>query len=191
MKRVVTLLIVVPMYVLLTSNVLYSTRIKGNEVQEKALKEMQEWKFNYESTIWFIKQHEGFAGGKAYTCAAGYRTIGYGHVIKKGEYFPGGRISREDADILVRKDFDKALELCDMYTNLKGTKRLAIAHFIFAKGIGNFLRSTLRKKIEKGEPIEEEILKWCVYRKPDGTKVRSKYSYNIRLWELDMYYRDE
>ena len=29
----------------------------------------------FEQTIAFIKKHEGFAGGKAYYCAAGYKTI--------------------------------------------------------------------------------------------------------------------
>ena len=146
----------------------------------------REYSDNYELTIEFIKEHEGFNKGFAYTCLAGYRTIGHGHMIKKGEVFPN-RISAERADKLLRKDFDKAIELCEMYSDVTGSKKLAIAHFIFAKGIGNYLRSELKNCVDNEQPIEEEILKWCVYYKLDGTKIRSNYSYKIRVWELEMY----
>lgn len=187
MKRLIITTILVPVYIILSSNIIYPEHLKMSEQQESAYNEMREWRFNYEATILFIKQHEGFAGGKAYYCAAGYKTIGYGHVVKKNEHFNNDRISLADADKLVRKDFNKALEMAEQHTGLKGNKLLAVAHFIFAKGIGNFLKSTLRVKIANNEPVDQEFLKWCSYKKPSGEKVKSAYSLNIRKWEVEMF----
>jgi len=153
------------------------------------MEHLQTWEINYEQTIQYIKEHEGFNKGRAYRCAAGYTTIGHGHVVKKGEVFPS-RMTLEQANQLVRRDFDKALELVEMYTpELEGGQKLAIAHFVFAKGIGNYLRSTLKKKVENNEPIDDEIIKWCYYKNTKGENIRSEYSYKIRLWELEMYNR--
>ncbi len=148
-----------------------------------------EWNLYYEETIEVIKQHEGFANGKAYSCPAGYRTIGYGHIILPNESF-SAQISRTEADRLLRKDFEKALQSAKRISNLEGSRKLAIAHFIFAKGVGRYSRSTLRKLVEARMPIERELPKWSYYRKPSGKKVHSKWSHKNRLWELDMYYRD-
>ena len=143
----------------------------------------------YEEAIEFIKKHEGFAGGKAYYDAAGIKTIGYGHRIKKGESFPE-RITKKQAENLLRKDFDKAVRAAERETNVKGYKKIVVAHFIYAKGIGNFLKSNFRKKVLAGQPVDDELKKWCYYRNRDGVPVRSEYIYKIRLWEIEMYNRE-
>ncbi len=143
----------------------------------------------YEEAIEFIKNHEGFAGGKAYYDAAGIKTIGYGHVIKPGEHFPE-RITKKEAENLLRKDFDKAVRAAERETDVKGYKKIVIAHFIYAKGIGNFLKSNFRKKVLTGQPVDDELKKWCYYRNQDGVPVRSEYIYKIRLWEIEMYNRE-
>ena len=141
----------------------------------------------YEKTIAFIKKHEGFAGGKPYHCVAGYLTIGYGHVIKPHERFDG-RISRSQADLLLRKDFNKCIALAEKHSeNLSYNRLLAVAHFIYAKGIGRYLRSGLKKKIDNNEDPESEFLKWCKYHTPEGKVVNSKYSLKIRKWEISMF----
>jgi GH24 family phage-related lysozyme (muramidase) len=142
----------------------------------------------YEEAIAFIKEHEGFANGEIYYDAAGNRTIGYGHLIKAGEEFPE-KITKQEAENLLRKDFDKAIWHVENSTNLRGYKKIAMAHFIYARGVGNFLRSNLRKKIANKEPIEEELLRWVYYKSPDGELVESNYIKKIRLWEVDMYNR--
>ncbi len=143
----------------------------------------------YDEAIKFIKDHEGFAGGKAYFDAAGIKTIGYGHVIKKGEDFPE-RITQKQAENLLRKDFDKAVRAAERETDVKGYKKIVVAHFIYAKGIGNFLKSTFRKKVLNNKPVDEELKKWCYYRNSKGVPVRSEYIYKIRLWEIEMYNRE-
>ncbi len=142
----------------------------------------------YEEAIDFIKEHEGFANGEIYYDAAGNRTIGYGHLIKAGEEFPE-KITKAEAENLLRKDFDRAIWHVENSTNLKGYKKIAMAHFIYARGVGNFLRSNLRKKIANNEPIEDELLRWVYYRNPGGELVESSYIKKIRLWEVEMYNR--
>jgi GH24 family phage-related lysozyme (muramidase) len=186
MKKFTLTILLVALNFIIANNILYSTLFEGDTKQEQVREEIIDWNFNYEATIQYIKEHEGFNKGYAYYCAGGYKTIGYGHVIKTGEDFPS-QITADQADELLRKDFNNALELVEINTDLLGTKKLAIAHFVFAKGIGNYLRSGLKNCIDNDLPIEEEILKWCYYSKPDGKKIKSDYSYNIRLWELEMY----
>jgi lysozyme len=162
----------------------------SKEEDEKFLGEYQFQK-GYEEAIEQIKIHEGFANGKAYECVAGYKTIGYGHVVLPSDTFHSGTISRETADKLLRKDFDKAVRAVERETNLYGYKKIAIAHFVFAKGIGNFINSKLKELIEEGKPIDDELKKWCYYRNTRGEMVRSEWSYQIRLWEIEMYNRTD
>lgn len=142
-----------------------------------------------EETLSFIRYHEGFAGGKAYYCVAGFKTIGYGHVVKPGESIPD-RITRQEADRLLRRDFNKSIKSALEYSpHLTGCRLFAVAHFIFAKGPGNYQRSTLRKIVNNGGDPSEEFLRWCKYHKPDGHLVKSSYSRRIREWEVSMYNR--
>ncbi len=146
------------------------------------------WHKNYNETIEFIKQHEGFMPN-AYYCSAGYLTIGYGHVIKKGENF-SKPLTKAEADELLRKDFEIALKAVKRTTNLSGSKQLAMAHFVFSMGIGNFNRSTIKKDIKNNRPIDNSLLKWSYYTNKNGKKVKSEVAYRLREWELKMYNRD-
>lgn len=166
-------------------------RVISHVVPRKAIPHFDNPEFQslYEETISFIKYHEGFAGGKAYYCVAGYKTIGYGHVVKPGEDFPE-QISRREADRLLRRDFNRSIQSALKYSpHLTGCRLLAVAHFCFAKGPGNYERSTLRKLINSGQDPSEEFLRWCKYHKPDGRLVKSSYSRKIREWEVQMYNR--
>ncbi len=170
--------------------------ISVNEIKEAEIRDAEknyiskyQFEKGYEEAIEFIKTHEGFAGGKAYYDAAGIKTIGYGHVIAPGEKFPE-RITKKQAENLLRKDFDKAVKAAGRETNVKGYKKIVVAHFIYAKGIGNFLKSNFRKKVLAGKPVDNELKKWCYYRNSKGKPVRSQYIYNIRLWEIKMYNRE-
>lgn len=161
------------------------------EVRHAEINYISKYQFEkgYEEAIEFIKNHEGFAKGKAYYDAAGVKTIGYGHRIKTGEVFPE-RITQKEAENLLRKDFDKAVWYAEKDTDVKGYKKIVVAHFIYAKGIGNFRKSNFKKKVLADESVDEELKKWCYYRSPSGGMVRSEYIYKIRLWEIEMYNRD-
>lgn len=99
-----------------------------------------------DTVIQFIKHHEGFNNGFKYTCLAGYKTIGYGHVIKSNENFPQ-QITEQQADSLLRADLSKAIKLVKHhYPDLTGSKLLAIGHLTFCKGVGSLLRFDLIDK---------------------------------------------
>jgi len=186
MRKIIIISITLVSFVL-SGNILSTQISPKKEIQKNYIDTLKKWEANYELTIEYIKEHEGFNNGKAYTCVAGYTTIGHGHVVKENEYFPE-KISLEYANKLVRRDFNMALKLVELYSpSIHGNKKLAIAHFVYAKGIGNYLKSTLKIKVDSNEPIDNEILKWCHYKKANGKRVKSQYSYNIRVWELKMY----
>jgi len=149
-------------------------------------------KFNYdkayEEAIAYIKDHEGFNGGKIYHGPAGVKSVGHGHVIFPKDTFTQS-ITLEMADRLVREDFDAAIKTAEKETGFTGYKKLAVAHFLFSYGIGNFRKSSLRKKMLANLPVAEEFKKWCYYRGRSGKMIRSNHSYRIRLWEIEMYNR--
>jgi lysozyme len=147
-----------------------------------------EWHKNYEKTIQAIKKHEGFARGKPYICPGGYATIGYGHLLREGENIT--QLTEIQADSLLRIDFNKALIEVESSVNLKGTKKLAIAHFVFTRGIGAFNKSELREQILKDKNIDNEIVKWCYYTNKNKQRIKSQHALNIRKWELRMYKLD-
>ncbi len=143
----------------------------------------------YNEAISFIKAHEGFNAGYSYTDVSGIETIGYGHVIRDGEVF-NEPISVKEAENLLRQDIDKAVRAIERETELQGYQKIAMAHFVYAKGIGTFLKSSLKKKIEQKEPIGEELERWCYYRSAKtGKLVRSEHSFSIRQWEIEMFNR--
>ncbi|MBR6278899.1 MAG: hypothetical protein IKR41_09120 [Bacteroidales bacterium] len=199
MRKLITSLVLIPVFLTLSQNRLmsekYEPELEKNFTSsdfdlENSL--MCSESKNYESVIDYIKAHEGFAGGKEYICVSGRRTIGYGHVILKGEKFPE-IITREFADSLLRADFSKSYILAQKYApQLLGSRRLAISHFIYSKGIAAFLQSGLRKAINRGGDVDAEFSKWCHYTdRKTGRKVYSKVGARIQKWEANMWHKDD
>jgi lysozyme len=121
-----------------------------------------------------IKRFEGFRP-TVYICPAGWPTIGYGHVVRESERgrFSAG-IDERAAEELLR---------CDVETAEKGVLRLiheplsdgqfsALVSFTFNLGAGALQRSTLRRKINRGEheavPAEFRRWVWAGGRKLTG-----------------------
>lgn len=108
-----------------------------------------------------IKRFEGFRAHQ-YHCPAGFLTIGYGHVILKGEYFPDG-ITEEDACVLLDKDCDKAEAAINKVKQpLTQNEFDALVSFVFNVGTGAFKISTMKKKLEAGHlhDVANEFDKW-------------------------------
>ena len=136
----------------------------------------------YTETIESLKTFEGLRL-TAYRCPGHHLTIGYGHLIRRGERF--AVITKKQAERLLKRDFDKHLALVD--TSLSYNKRLAVAHFIFNMGIGRYTRSKLKRLIDKNLSIDKEIVKWCFYTNKHKKKVRSKWLLKSRRFELNLY----
>lgn len=164
------------------------SEVKKTSKSVKKFVSKYQFEAGYDEALKFIKDHEGFNGGKIYTDVAGIQTVGYGHVILPKDTFTT-TVSKELAERILREDFEKAIKAAERETDLQGYKKIAIAHFIFAKGVGNFNKSSLKKMIKAQKNINEELKKWCYYRGRKGKMVKSAYSYNIRLWEIEMYNR--
>ncbi len=110
-----------------------------------------------------IQRFEGFSA-TIYNDAAGLPTIGYGHLIRAGESFPAGGISRAEAERLLLHDVRVAeravLRLIDI--PLADNRFDALTSFTFNLGSAALQRSTLRRKVNRGEhaAAAEEFLRW-------------------------------
>ncbi len=99
-----------------------------------------------ESGVGLIKEFEGFRS-KPYKCPAGVDTIGYGHVIRKGESYTS--ITKKEADKLLRKDlgpFERTIQ-DKVEVPLSQNQYDSLCSFIFNVGSGNFNSSTMLKKL--------------------------------------------
>ena len=111
-----------------------------------------------------IKRFEGFSP-TVYICPAGYPTIGYGHVVKPQErqQFASG-ITTKQAEILLRQDVQTAERavLRLITVPLTDGQFDALVSFTFNLGAGALQRSTLRRKVNRGDhaAVPAEFGKW-------------------------------
>lgn len=187
MKRTIRLLVIISIVLSTTLISFTATSIKTHDnIPERILIDISlQYDMVYESMIDTLMWHEGYRA-YPYRCLANVKTVGYGHAIKKGESFTYP-ITRERAEVLLRSDFDKAVEATQRLTDLEGPQLLAIAHFVHALGSGNFYRSTLRKLIEQDKSIDKEIVKWIHIKTKSGKIIRSDHLLRSRQMELNLY----
>lgn len=111
-----------------------------------------------------IRRHEGFSP-VIYTCPAGYRTIGHGHVVLRHEQdrFAAG-ITPDEAMALLRLDAELAERSVSRLVNLplSDGRYDALVSFTFNLGAGALQRSALRRKVNRGEheAVPAELMKW-------------------------------
>lgn len=120
--------------------------------------------------IELIKHFEGFSS-RLYKCPAGYHTIGYGHRIIPDINDAGMTVTRDQADAILRIDLSVAEKAVRRYINPivfegeKGQGKFdALVSFTFNLGGGALQRSSLRRKINYGDPfdVEREFGKWVI-----------------------------
>jgi lysozyme len=120
-----------------------------------------------------IKKFERFMP-HIYICPAGYRTIGYGHVIRKREVaeFANG-IDEPKAEQILAQDVSAAEHAVLSLINvpLFNWQFDALVSFTFNLGSGAFQRSTLRQKVnrQEHEDVPNEFMRW-IYA--DGRRLR-------------------
>nr|WP_154926674.1 lysozyme [Pantoea agglomerans] len=107
-----------------------------------------------------IKRFEGLEL-KAYKDSVGVLTIGYGHThaVKAGDVITG-----EQADAFLREDLQVAELTINTNVKVKLTQGQfdALVSFVFNLGSGNFVKSTLIKKLNAGDyaGAADEFSKW-------------------------------
>jgi lysozyme len=112
--------------------------------------------------ISLIKEFEG-CRLKAYKCPANVWTIGYGQTgphIKKGVEWTQEQADRR-LEIVAVFTLESALNTSPVLQD-KPYKLAAIADFIYNCGLGNYKKSTLKKRIDEGqwEQAVIEINRW-------------------------------
>lgn len=109
-----------------------------------------------------IKSFEGFSPLE-YTCVAGKRTIGYGHVLRAGESYPAG-VTEAEAETLLLDDVAEAeqtvIDLVEV--PLSANQFDALVSFVFNVGWRKFAGSTLLKKLNAidYDGAAAEFLRW-------------------------------
>jgi lysozyme len=110
-----------------------------------------------------VQRFEGFSA-KPYRCPAGHLTIGWGHMLREGEIFPAEGIDSDRATGLLLADMQEAARaVTRLITAPLNENRLsALLSFTFNLGAGALQRSTLRRKVNRGESndIPKEFSKW-------------------------------
>lgn len=111
-----------------------------------------------------IKRFEGFSP-TSYLCPAGYPTIGYGHVVlayEKDRFAAG--ITPAEATEFLRKDVGIAERAVLRLISVPLTDGQfdALVSFTFNLGAGALQRSTMRRKLNRGEhdSVSAELMKW-------------------------------
>lgn len=115
--------------------------------------------------IELIKAFEGFRG-KKYNCPAGLPTIGYGHVILKGEErLNSAVISEQEGEQILKKDLAKFESHVKRLVKVGLTQCQfdALVSFAYNCGPANLERSTLLKKVNANpndKSIAYEFSRW-------------------------------
>ena len=112
-----------------------------------------------------IKRFEG-AHFLAYKCPAGIWTIGIGHTGKVGlkKIKENMKITNKQMVSLFKQDIKSFEAAVNTYVNVPLTQNQfdALVSFAFNEGSGNLKKSTLLKKLNKGDYLAAsfEFLKW-------------------------------
>ena len=114
-----------------------------------------------QNCIDLIKHYEGFRE-TAYICPAGYKTIGYGHLVPNGENIQ--TIGIQQAEIYLYTDLinsEKSV-LRLIRVPLEDYQFDALVSFVFNLGGGALQRSILRQKVNREEHdlVPQEFIKW-------------------------------
>jgi len=104
-----------------------------------------------QQAIDLISSFEGFSS-TIYYCAGGKPTIGYGHVLCKGEECLEP-MSQEVAEDHLKKDAAWAAYAVDklVHKPLTQNQRAALISLVFNIGSGNFQASTIRSRLNQGD----------------------------------------
>lgn len=111
-----------------------------------------------------IKSFEGFRA-IAYICPAGVPTIGYGTTRINGSRVKDGmKITSDEAEVFLEQDlkvFEDAINH-NVLVEINQNQFDALVSFVYNVGIANFKKSTLLKKLNKGdyEEASNQLLRW-------------------------------
>lgn len=122
-----------------------------------------------------IKRFEGYSG-TAYLCPAGVWTIGYGTIRINGRPVQAGMTcTHEEAEEWLRQECDEVAAGIDPLIDfeLDQNQLDALISFAYNLGVGAFKSSSLRRVINAGEEVYEDLFtRWSKARDPRTGKLR-------------------
>src|SRR5690606_12458417 len=127
---------------------------------------------------------EGYSS-YSYICPAGVPTIGWGHALREGERI-GEPLDKAAAEQLLHEDVAQAQDAVARLVTvpLQVWERAALVSFTFNLGAGALQRSTLRRRLNRGEydAVPQEMRRWVFAggRKLPGLVRRREAE--ARLW---------
>lgn len=140
-----------------------------------------------EEGLSIIKHFEGFSPS-VYLCPANRWTIGYGSTwdkYRKPVTKTHKDITEKEAEGLLLQELDHCYLAISKLVNAELTENMysALCSFIFNVGSGNFQRSTLRMKLNRGDyhGASDELPKW---RKAGGKILKGLVIRRTREKEL-------
>lgn len=96
----------------------------------------------------FLRREEGFSAAP-YVCEGGRRTVGYGHVLRRGEVC--AEVDKEVAESLLLADAKTALRGLAGIEGLAANEAAALVSFVFNVGVSSFQISTMRGFLLRGD----------------------------------------
>lgn len=139
--------------------------------------------------IKILKSLEGFSE-VPYKCSAGVMTIGYGH----SEYMDNlplntKSITEEEATVLLKKDVSKFEDIVTgaVRVPLTDNQLASLTFFVFNIGGSAFKRSTLLKKLNKGDynAVPSELLRWTKVNGKQSVGLSIRRHKEIELWHSE------
>lgn len=134
---------------------------------------------DYEIALQHIKNAEGFRSTP--DSKEGQSLVGYGFSRYVCEQKP---MTEKDADIILRKQYDKAIYQAYRETRLQGRKLLAVACLIYNLKPASWQKSTL-KKIVTSDDKERITAAWMSLCNAGGKKMKGLEK--RRQWELNYF----
>ena len=120
-----------------------------------------------------------------YDDQGGKPTIGWGHLLQPGENFLD--ITKEQADNLLKDDLTDAEKTVNKLVKVPLTQNKfdALVSFVFNVGIGNFMLSTLLKKLNAKdyEAIPEQLKRWVYVKGKKSKGLERRRNAEINLWK--------
>lgn len=114
------------------------------------------------AAVALLKEFEGFQATE-YLCAAGVRTIGYGHVVRSCDTYTTP-LSPAEAETLLAQDVQKFYGVLGRLIErpLAPHQTVALLSFVFNIGTMAFMRSTVRQVLNRYEDacVSAELQRW-------------------------------
>lgn len=139
-----------------------------------------------------IKRWEGLRL-RAYQDVGGVWTIGYGHTSAAGQPIvsPGMRITEQEAHEILIKDLELFEQEVDKNVKvpLNPNQRGALVSFVYNVGGGNFRKSTLLRKLNKGDynSVPSELMKWNKVKGRTVQGLSNRRAAEAGLWARGSY----